>query len=90
MNRRQFLCKTGWGVAGTGLGLAGLNARAASAQTKQPVYVFSKHLQFLGYEELGETAAARATLKKALASQTRFMERDAAQKLLDSFPAEGK
>jgi Tfp pilus assembly protein PilF len=40
--------------------------------------------------KLGETAAARAALQKALDSKTKFMERDAAQKLLDSLPAPGK
>ena len=40
--------------------------------------------------KLGETAAARANLQKALDSKARFMERDAAQKLLDSLPAAGK
>ncbi len=40
--------------------------------------------------KLGETAAARAALKKALDRKTKFAERDAAQKLLDSLPAEGK
>ena len=40
--------------------------------------------------KLGETAAARAALQKALDSKTKFMERDAAQKLLDSLPAGGK
>jgi Tfp pilus assembly protein PilF len=40
--------------------------------------------------KLGETAAARAALQKALESKTKFMERDAAQKLLDSLPAGGK
>ena len=40
--------------------------------------------------KLGETAAARATLQKALDSKTKFIERDAAQKLLDSLPAGGK
>ena len=40
--------------------------------------------------KLGETAAARATLQKALDSKTKFMERDAAQKLLDSLPPGGK
>ena len=39
--------------------------------------------------KLGETAAARAALQKALDSKTKFMERDAAQKLLDSLPPEG-
>ena len=49
-------------------------------------------LYHLGWCEakLGETAAARATLQKALDSKTKFMERDAAQKLLDSLPAGGK
>ncbi|MBU4447445.1 MAG: tetratricopeptide repeat protein [Proteobacteria bacterium] len=40
--------------------------------------------------KLGDTAAARAALQKALDSKTKFMERDAAQKLLDSLPAGGK
>ncbi|MDP1761202.1 MAG: tetratricopeptide repeat protein, partial [Deltaproteobacteria bacterium] len=40
--------------------------------------------------KLGEPAAARAALQKALDSKTKFMERDAAQKLLDSLPAGGK
>ncbi len=39
--------------------------------------------------KLGDTAAARAALQKALESKTKFMERDAAQKLLDSLPAGG-
>jgi tetratricopeptide (TPR) repeat protein len=49
-------------------------------------------LYHLGWCEakLGETAAARAALQKALDSKTRFMERDAAQKLLDSLPPGGK
>ena len=49
-------------------------------------------LYHLGWCEakLGETAAARAALHKALDSKTRFMERDAAQKLLDSLPPGGK
>jgi tetratricopeptide (TPR) repeat protein len=49
-------------------------------------------LYHLGWCEakLGETAAARAALQKALESKARFMERDAAQKLLDSLPAGGK
>lgn len=40
--------------------------------------------------KLGDTAAARAALQKALDSKTKFTERDAAQKLLDSLPAGGK
>jgi Tfp pilus assembly protein PilF len=40
--------------------------------------------------KLGETAAARVTLQKVLESKTKFVERDAAQKLLDSLPAGGK
>jgi len=40
--------------------------------------------------KLGDTAAARAALHKALDSKTNFMERDAAQKLLDSLRASGK
>jgi len=49
-------------------------------------------LYHLGWCEakLGETAAARAALQKALDSKTKFMERDAAQKLLDTLPAGGK
>ena len=49
-------------------------------------------LYHLGWCEakLGETAAARGALQKALDSKTRFMERDAAQKLLDSLPPGGK
>jgi tetratricopeptide (TPR) repeat protein len=49
-------------------------------------------LYHLGWCEakLGNTAAARAALQKALDSKSRFMERDAAQKLLDSLPAGGK
>jgi Tfp pilus assembly protein PilF len=49
-------------------------------------------LYHLGWCEakLGETAAARAALQKALDSKTRFMERDAAQKLLDSLSPGGK
>ncbi|HLD47062.1 MAG TPA: tetratricopeptide repeat protein, partial [Desulfobaccales bacterium] len=49
-------------------------------------------LYHLGWCEakLGDTAAARAALQKALDSKTKFMERDAAQKLLDSLPAGGK
>ena len=40
--------------------------------------------------KLGDTAAARTALKKALDSKTTFMERDAAQKLLDSLAAGGQ
>jgi tetratricopeptide (TPR) repeat protein len=40
--------------------------------------------------KLGESAAARAALQKALENKTKFVERDAAQKLLDSLPAGGK
>jgi len=40
--------------------------------------------------KLGDTAAARATLQKALDSKTNFMGRDAAQKLLDCLRAAGK
>jgi Tfp pilus assembly protein PilF len=49
-------------------------------------------LYHLGWCEakLGETAAARATLQKALTGKTVFTERDAAQKLLDTLPAAGK
>jgi tetratricopeptide (TPR) repeat protein len=48
-------------------------------------------LYHLAYCEakLGETEAARAALQKALESKIRFMERDAAQKLLDSLPGGG-
>jgi len=38
----------------------------------------------------GDTAAARATLQQALDRKTKFIERDAAQKLLDSLPPGGK
>jgi Tfp pilus assembly protein PilF len=49
-------------------------------------------LYHLGWCEakLGNTAAARAALQKALDSKSKFVERDAAQKLLDSLPAGGK
>jgi len=39
--------------------------------------------------KLGETAAARAALQKALDSKTTFMERDAAPKAAGQSPAEG-
>ena len=40
--------------------------------------------------KLGETAAARGALQKALDRKTKFKEWDAAQKLLDSLPAQGQ
>jgi Tfp pilus assembly protein PilF len=48
-------------------------------------------LYHLGWCEakLGETGAARTALQKALDSKASFMERDAAQKLLDSLPPGG-
>ena len=51
--------------------------------TNQPAMLY--HLAFCE-AKLGETAAARATLQKALGSKSKFTERDAAQKLLDSLP----
>ena len=40
--------------------------------------------------KLGETAAARENLQKALDSKSKFPEREEAQKLLESLPAGGK
>jgi hypothetical protein len=60
----------------------------ASAQAPgQPATLY--HLAWCE-AKLGDSAAARAALQKALDSKTKFMERDAAQKLLDSIPAGGK
>jgi tetratricopeptide (TPR) repeat protein len=52
----------------------------------QPVILYH-----LGWCEakLGQAEAARAALQKALAGKPQFMEREAAQKLLDSLPAAG-
>ncbi len=53
----------------------------------KPVMLY--HLAYC-QAKLGENGAARAALQKALASKTKFTERDSAQKLLDSLPPEGK
>jgi tetratricopeptide (TPR) repeat protein len=57
--------------------------KAAEQAPNQPALQY--HLAWCE-AKLGETAAARAALKKALDSKTTFIERDAAQKLLDSLP----
>jgi sugar phosphate isomerase/epimerase len=56
MNRREFLARSGIGMAAAGLGARPLVA-AGGGDPGMPVYVFSKHLQFLGYEEMAATAA---------------------------------
>ena len=61
--------------------------KAAEHAPGQPAMLY--HLAWCE-AKLGETAAARATLQKALESKSKFMDRDAAQKLLDSLPAGGK
>ncbi|HLD47305.1 MAG TPA: tetratricopeptide repeat protein, partial [Desulfobaccales bacterium] len=61
--------------------------RASEHARGQPAMLYH-----LGWCEakLGDTAAARAVLQKALDSKSKFRERDAVQKLLDSLPAGGK
>lgn len=61
--------------------------KASAHAPGQPAMLY--HLGWCEAKQ-GETAAARAALQKALDSKTKFMERDAAQKLLDSLPAGGK
>ncbi|HSH09257.1 MAG TPA: twin-arginine translocation signal domain-containing protein, partial [Oceanipulchritudo sp.] len=56
MHRRKFLSQAGLGVAAVGLGSAWGSVSAAPNSTAMPIYVFSKHLQFLGYEALAKTA----------------------------------
>lgn len=58
--------------------------KAAEHAANQPAIQY--HLAWCE-AKLGDTTAAREALKKALDSKTGFMERDAAQKLLDSLPA---
>jgi tetratricopeptide (TPR) repeat protein len=61
--------------------------KALEKAPDQPVMLY--HLAWCE-AKLGDTAAARAALQKALDSKTKFKDRDAAQKLLDSLPAGGK
>jgi tetratricopeptide (TPR) repeat protein len=61
--------------------------KAVARAPDQPALLY--HLAWCE-AKLGETAAARAALQKALDRKTEFMERAAAQKLLDSLPAGGK
>lgn len=57
MNRRKFLRRSGAGLAALGLGTGQLRARTTDNLHDLPVYLFSKHLQFLGYEEMALAAA---------------------------------
>jgi L-ribulose-5-phosphate 3-epimerase len=57
MNRREFLLRAGAGVGALGLGGRPLNGQSAPKLSGLPVYIFSKHLQFLDYEAMARTAA---------------------------------
>jgi sugar phosphate isomerase/epimerase len=57
MNRREFLARTGAGLGALSLGSGPLIGQSPVARSTRPVYVFSKHLQFLGYEEMAQVAA---------------------------------
>jgi tetratricopeptide (TPR) repeat protein len=85
----SFLDTMGWikGKQGKYAGAKIFLEKALKHTPDQPAMLYH-----LGWCEakLGETAAARAALQKALDSKTRFMERDAAQELLDSLPPGGK
>ena len=61
--------------------------KAVGRAPNQPALLY--HLAWCE-AKLGETAAARAALQKALDRKTEFKERAEAQKLLDSLPAGGK
>lgn len=57
MNRRQFCRTTAAGAAGLTLAGAGWAAAAKPVQPRRPVTVFTKCLQFLEFDELGEVLA---------------------------------
>jgi tetratricopeptide (TPR) repeat protein len=58
--------------------------KALGHASDQPAILY--HLAYCE-TKLGETAAARTSLQKALESKVKFTEKEAAQKLLDSLPA---
>jgi L-ribulose-5-phosphate 3-epimerase len=57
MDRREFLLRTGAGIGALGFGASQLAAQSQVKQAAHPVYIFSKHLQFLGYEDMAQAAA---------------------------------
>ena len=61
-----------------------------NAVYKDPEHpVMQYHLGFCA-AKLGDTAVARQALEKALASESKFPEREEVQKLLKSLPQAGK
>ena len=58
MHRRAFLGQTGMALGALALGGSGVLGAAGKGAPRPPVYVFSKHLQFLDYADLGPGAAA--------------------------------
>jgi sugar phosphate isomerase/epimerase len=59
MNRRSFLVSAGQAVSiATFAGAAGTTRQTASTDLRPEVIVFSKHLQFLDWNQLAETAGA--------------------------------
>jgi sugar phosphate isomerase/epimerase len=57
MNRREFIARAGVGLGALGLGTRHLVALPQVNLSGCPVYIFSKHLQFLGYAEMAQAAA---------------------------------
>lgn len=57
ISRRNFINKTGMAVAGISLAGATQAVNFTAPSPKHPICLFSKHLQFLGFDELSETLA---------------------------------
>jgi L-ribulose-5-phosphate 3-epimerase len=53
----NFCLRTGAGIGALGFGASQLAAQSQVKQAAHPVYIFSKHLQFLGYEDMAQAAA---------------------------------
>jgi L-ribulose-5-phosphate 3-epimerase len=57
ISRRKFINQTGLAVAGLSLAGTAQAINTDSLRMKHPICLFSKHLQFLGFEELSEALA---------------------------------
>lgn len=59
MDRRKFLRVAGAGIAGSAIATGIMSGAALAGDMKPPgLHLFSKHLQFLDYKEMAETAVA--------------------------------
>lgn len=57
-SRREFIKKTAVGAAGVSMSLNAFAGSVSSTDTKRPIHVFTKCLQFLNYQEMAKVLAS--------------------------------